>query len=91
MRSWSTPGLCDTHRASGDRTCAAGALRASATRTGPAGTEHAQLGSCKKKPLERGLILFLFNLFNESGDSRNESGKCEDDLREVLDKFSAHR
>ena len=43
MRSWSTPGLCDTHTASGDRTCAAGALRASVTRTRPAGTEHAQL------------------------------------------------
>nr|WP_172692138.1 hypothetical protein [Escherichia coli]AWM63326.1 hypothetical protein [Escherichia coli] len=44
-----------------------------------------------KKAPGKGLNLFLLNLFHESGDSRYKGGKSEDDLREVLDKFGAHR
>lgn len=82
------PGRYDTHTASRDSTCAAGELR------GRYDTHTASWGqyidNIKKAP-RKGLNLFLLNLFHESGDSRYKGGKSEDDLREVLDKFGAHR
>ena len=88
MRSGRTPGPYDTYTASW------GQYMRSGRTPGRYDTHTASLGqyidNIKKAP-RKGLNLFLLNLFHESGDSRYKGGKSEDDLREVLDKFGAHR